>query len=72
MLHQSPGKNDDFTCYSPYGPPCRWGDYSGAMPDPAADQSGTAGRVWLSGEWNVASTDASGTDWRTWNWAATP
>ena len=72
MLHQSPGKNDDFTCYSPYGPPCRWGDYSGAMPDPAADQSGTAGRVWLSGEWNVASTDASGTDWRTWNWAAMP
>jgi len=23
----------DFTCAAPYGPPCRWGDYSGATPD---------------------------------------
>lgn len=24
---------DGFTCYSPYGPPCRWGDYSAAGAD---------------------------------------
>ena len=72
MVKQSRGINDDFSCYSPYGPPCRWGDYSGASADPAADPSGAAGSVWLSGEWNVASTDPNGMDWRTWNWKAVP
>jgi hypothetical protein len=72
LVQQSPGKNDDFTCYSPYGPPCRWGDYSGASADPAADPAGTTGAVWLSDEWNVASADSSGMDWRTFNWKAVP
>jgi Fibronectin type III domain len=72
MVQQSPGIEDDYSCYSPYGPPCRWGDYSGASADPAASPSGSTGNVWLSGEWNVASTDSSGVDWRTWNWKATP
>jgi fibronectin type 3 domain-containing protein len=72
LVKQSPGPNVDFSCASPYGPPCRWGDYSGASPDPAADPNGTVGAVWLSGEWNEASADASGMDWRTWNWRAVP
>jgi hypothetical protein len=70
MVQQSPGPNVDFSCSSPYGPPCRWGDYSGASADPTPDLSCATGSVWLSGEWNLASTDNSGTDWRTWNWAA--
>jgi hypothetical protein len=65
MVQQSTGANVDFTC----GPTCRWGDYSGAMPDPLAS---AGGQVWLSDEWNVPYTDGSATVWRTWNWAAQP
>ncbi len=64
-ITQPTGANVDFTC----GPTCRWGDYSGATPDPVASASG---HVWLSGEWNVPMTDGSATVWRTWNWAAQP
>jgi hypothetical protein len=59
------GPNVDFTC----GPTCRWGDYSGATPDPVAS---AGGHVWLSGEWNLPKTDGSATVWRTQNWAAQP
>jgi hypothetical protein len=70
-LVQSGGPNVDFTCnYNGSGSPCRWGDYSGATPDPAA--TGTVGRVWLDNQYNVASSDSSGTDWRTWVFAVTP
>jgi hypothetical protein len=65
LVHQSPGPNVDFSC----SPTCRWGDYSGATPDPDPT---VGGRVWLSGEWNVAATDGSSTVWRTWNWSAAP
>jgi Prealbumin-like fold domain len=64
-ITQPMGPNVDFTC----GPTCRWGDYSGATPDPVASASG---HVWLSGEWNLPKTDGSATVWRTWNWAAQP
>jgi hypothetical protein len=67
LVKQSPGKNQDFSCGI-----CRWGDYSGAKPDPAAPLTDPTGKVWLSNEWNVASTDPSGTDWRTEVWEATP
>ncbi len=70
MVKQSPGPNNDYSCASPFGPPCRWGDYSGASADPTPDLACPTGGVWLSGEWNVASADPSGTDWRTWNWQA--
>src|SRR3989442_1293784 len=33
----------DLRCSAPYGPPCRWGDYSGMSPDP-----NNAGVVWGS------------------------
>jgi hypothetical protein len=67
LLLQSPGPNVDSSCS-----PCRWGDYSGATADPAADQLGAAGRVWLSNQWNVASSSSSGTDWRTWIFSVQP
>ena len=57
MVKQSLGPSTDF----------RWGDYSGASPDPAADLGGTEGNVWLTGEWN--SPNAS---WLTENWEAIP
>ena len=67
LIKQAAGPNVDYSCS-----PCRWGDYSGASADPGADQGGATGRVWLSGEWNVANSNGPGTDWRTWNWPATP
>jgi hypothetical protein len=65
LVKQSAGANVDFSC----GPTCRWGDYSGATPDPLI---GSGGRVWLSGEWNRPSVDGSAPTWATWNWSAAP
>jgi hypothetical protein len=61
-LVQATGPNVDFSCS-----PCRWGDYSGATPDPLGN-----GKVWLANQYNVASSDTSGTDWRTRIFALTP
>jgi len=65
VVQQSLGANVDFTC----GPTCRWGDYSGAMPDPLVS---AGGQVWLSGEWNLPATDGNATVWQTWDWSARP
>jgi hypothetical protein len=67
-LVQSNGPNVDFSCDTTT--PCRWGDYSGASPDPAP--SATAGKVWLANQYNVASGTTSDTDWRTWVFGVTP
>ena len=63
----SPDFNDDFACSSV----CRWGDYSGATPDPASNQYSNHGRVWLSNQWNVTSNGGFAA-WRTYNWATNP
>jgi len=65
LIMQSPGPDIDFTCTEPGFGYCRWGDYSGASPDPNGSMRGTVGRVWLSNEWNVASTNDSNVVWRT-------
>jgi hypothetical protein len=65
LVKQSPAANEDDSCT----PTCRWGDYSGASPDPLAS---AGGQVWLSGEWNIAGATITDKDWRTWNWGATP
>ena len=65
LVQQSLGPNVDFSC----SPTCRWGDYSGATPDPLPS---SGGRVWLSSEWNLPATNGSATVWQTWNWSATP
>src|SRR5207247_3450897 len=59
-LVQAGGPNVDSSCSDTS--PCRWGDYSGASPDPAA--TGSVGAVWLANQYNVASATASATDWR--------
>lgn len=41
LIRTSAAADQDLSCRAPYGPPCRWGDYSGASPDP-----NTAGIVW--------------------------
>ena len=70
LVKASPGPDDGFDCWE-LGR-CRWGDYSGATPDPAAPLTGTTGRVWLSNEWVNGVVDPFNATWRTWNWAATP
>jgi hypothetical protein len=74
LVKQSPfGPYIDFSCNGEgRGSTCRWGDYSGASPDPAASLTGTSGKVWLSNEWNVSNGNRAFADWRTWNWGATP
>ena len=72
LVTQSPGPNVDFNCFQPTRPACRWGDYSGAAPDPVASADSTTGVVWLSNQWNVASVTDDDVDWRTWNWTARP
>lgn len=67
-LVQANGSSIDSSCSDTS--PCRWGDYSGASPDPAA--SGPLGKVWLTNQYNVASASASDVDWRTWLFAVTP
>lgn len=68
-LVQSSGPAVDFSCSSTT--PCRWGDYSGASPDPAAGGGG-AGRVWLGNQYDLAGGTTSSTSWRTWLFAVTP
>jgi hypothetical protein len=67
-LVQATGPNVDFSC-SDTGT-CRWGDYSGASPDPAA--TGTVGKVWLGNQYNLANGSTSSSAWRTWLFAVTP
>lgn len=67
LITQSSGPNVDFSCS-----PCRWGDYAGATPDPAANTAGPAGQVWLSNQWNKVGSNSSDVDWQTWNWSASP
>ena len=67
-LVQATGPNVDFSCADTGT--CRWGDYSGASPDPAA--SGAIGKVWLGNQYNLASGSTSSVSWRTWLGAVTP
>jgi hypothetical protein len=60
-LVQATGTNVDSSCSTTTA--CRWGDYSGASPDPSA--TGTTGTVWLANQYNVSSGSSSDTDWRT-------
>ena len=50
VLATSTAADTDFSCSAPYGPPCRWGDYAGASPDPV-----NPGVVWGTNEWSGPS-----------------
>ncbi len=70
LVKQSPGADDGFDCFELQR--CRWGDYSGATPDPAASPTASTGKVWLSNMWASGQIDPLNATWRTWNWGATP
>lgn len=61
LVHQSATFDNDFTC----NPVCRWGDYGGAHPDPAAPLADPRGKVWLSQQFTDGTAE-------TWNWEVTP
>ena len=67
-IRQSAGPAVDRSCRDTGT--CRWGDYSGASPDPASPLTKTHGSVWLTNMWNVANKP--GVDWRTVIWQARP
>lgn len=73
LVQQSNGPDVDYTCFEPSSNSCRWGDYSGATPDPGAIIKGqTRGGVWLVSQWNVADIDDNTPVWRTTIWRAEP
>ena len=64
LLGTSSAMDQDFTCTPPNGPPCRWGDYAGASPDPVNEQA-----VWGSNQLSGPAT--SDPAWLTRNFALT-
>lgn len=72
MVKQSVGPDVDFTCFNPQSPTCRWGDYSGATPDPNAPLKAAYGEVWLSNEWNTPDVDDNTPVWQTTVYKAQP
>jgi hypothetical protein len=65
-VHASTTFDHNFSCN-----PCRWGDYGGATPDPAASLSAPSGQVWLTQQFTTGGGRFSSGD-QTWNWQATP
>jgi hypothetical protein len=63
VLAASTSVDNDLSCSAPYGPPCRWGDYGGASPDPV-----NSGVVWGTDE--VSGPTIFGfPGWGTYNFA---
>jgi hypothetical protein len=62
-VHASATFDTDFTCSA--AGTCRWGDYGGATPDPAASMTGATGLVWLTNMWTTGTLES-------WNWEAKP
>ena len=72
VVNSSAGPLADGGCNTSEHPGvCRWGDYSGASPDPASDTTQSQGVVWLTNAYSVPHTGAF-SDYRTWNWTVRP
>ena len=71
LVREAAGPYRDHTCQDA-GKPCRWGDYSGATPDPRP-APGPAGVVWLTAQYSGRDRDPpADANWTTWIWAARP
>jgi hypothetical protein len=68
LVKQSTVPDNDFTCT----PVCRWGDYSGASPDPGASLTAPTGMVWLANQWVNGPNPGGIPNWRTWIAGVTP
>jgi hypothetical protein len=51
---------------------CRWGDYAGVSPDPAAPTTGTTGQVWGTSMLSAPGGSTSSAGWTTRNFAVKP
>ncbi len=68
VLGTSTAADTDFTCIAANGgPPCRWGDYAGASPDPV-----NTSVVWGSNQDDSAVVPGGGAQWVTRNFALSP
>ncbi|MFI5271063.1 MAG: hypothetical protein ACHQT9_03405, partial [Candidatus Saccharimonadales bacterium] len=73
MVKQSTGTDMDYSCSEPYATACRWGDYSGATPDPGATVKGAlTGGVWLGNQWNLPTINDETPVWQTVIFRAQP
>lgn len=66
VLASSTNIDTDFSCGISDNPPCRWGDYAGATPDPADNNV-----VWGSSQWD-GSASGGLAQWNTVNFELTP
>jgi hypothetical protein len=70
LVRTGVGPYRDFSCPNAGDPFCRWGDYSGATPDPAPPASRPRldrGAVWGSNQFSgVVNPSAATANWRTW------
>ena len=65
LIKQSTGPSVDMTCSSSTTAYCRWGDYPGAVPNPASPISGaTMGQVLISNEWNLPDINDNTLVWQ--------
>jgi hypothetical protein len=71
LVKQSPGADQGFDCVQ-LGI-CRWGDYSGATPDPGSSLTAARGHVWLVNMWaKGGGVNPAAAEWGTWVWQAAP
>ena len=68
-VRNSTGPYVDFACAAP-GDTCRWGDYSGAAPDPRP--IGSTRAVALTNQYASGGTSTAQSNWRTRIWWAQP
>jgi hypothetical protein len=73
LVATSTAADTGFDCMTAAGPKlCRWGDYAGASPDPAAPTTGRTGQVWGTSMLSVPGGGASSSGWKTQNFAVKP
>jgi hypothetical protein len=73
LVATSTAADTGFDCMTAVGPKlCRWGDYAGASPDPAAPTTGRTGQVWGTSMLSVPGGGASSSGWKTQNFAVKP
>jgi hypothetical protein len=68
VVQQSTVSDQDFSC----NPTCRWGDYSGASPDPGTPFGQSSGMVWLANQYLSGPNPGGLPNWKTWIAGVTP
>ena len=73
LVANSTAADTGFDCRTTSRPNlCRWGDYAGASPDPAAPTTATAGQVWGTSMLSAPGGSTTSSGWTTQNFAVKP